>query len=363
MESRLEISAANLLHNFDYLEQMVPGKRQFPVLKSNAYGHGIAEVASILATRNPACFLVQTIAEAALVRRVCAVHVVVLGHVTAAELARCNISDIAFTVSQLSLLAELAMLECTVSIHLCLNTGMNREGMNISDLSLAIDLIRANPNLNITGIWSHFADADNPDSSFWRSQQGIFTDALNLLGAYGLRPLHVHLANSAGFLKTTEPRINAFRAGMAGYGFDPTTGLEKLRPALRLVSQIAELRDIQAEDTVGYGRTYKAQIAETIGIIPVGYFEALDTRLSNAGWLLHHNAEGHKTYLPICGRVSMNQTCFRTRGLDLALGDELTVISNETTDKNSVCAIARQVGTIPDEIVTRISATLPIVIV
>ena len=364
MITRVEVIAENLLHNFSLLEKASLGKSQFPVLKSNAYGHGIKEVARILSIKKPPYFLVQNYAEAMQIQAASTVPVLVLGTPDIQDIAQNNTKGITFSISSLHLLKNLAELKKPLNIHLCLNTGMNREGINDVDIKDTIALLENNHHLKCDGVWSHFADADGLTDIHRSMQEKKFSAMLDILLQANIPCRWIHIGNSAGFLKTADPRINAFRAGMAGYGLDPVGTLPELRPTMRLISHITNIRDLQPGDSVGYSCTYTAPHSMSIGIVPVGYFEALDMRLSNTGCFSYIDpSSGIKTFLPIRGRISMNQTCFDTCNLPLKVGDEITVISSTTADKNSIKNIAHTVATIPDEMLTRVNAEIPKIVI
>lgn len=359
MYTRIEIIAKNLLHNFELLEQLALGKAQIPVLKSNAYGHGIEEVARILHVKQPPYFLVQDYQEAARLRAVCGTPVLLLGTPFISEVAANKLDDILVSVASISFLKELSALERPVRFHLCLNTGMNREGINESEISEALKIIQNSPQLVCEGVWSHFADADNLNDCHRQQQEVAFSRILDTFQEVSRLPKWIHIGNSAGFTKTSDPRINAFRAGMANYGMDPIGSLKGIRPTLRIISSVVDIRQLNPGDSIGYNCTYVTTNPATIGVVPVGYFEALDRKLSNIGSFSYIDQTNQKKYcLPIRGKVSMNLTCFEINDAPIKIGDEIVVVSDHTDDKNSVQSISGSVDTIPDEILARIGAHL-----
>lgn len=359
MSTRIEIIAKNLLHNFELLERFAPGKVQIPVLKSNAYGHGIEEVARVLHVKQPPYFLVQDYREAARLRAICDTPILLLGTPLVSEVVASNINNILLSVSSISFLRELSALNRPLSFHLCLNTGMNREGINESEIPEALKIIQSFPQMEYEGVWSHFADADNLDDHHRRQQEIAFSRILDTLQYAGNLPKWVHIGNSAGFTKTSDPRINAFRAGMANYGMDPIGTLRGIRPTLRIISSVVDIRQLNPGDSIGYNCSYVAPKPMIIGIVPVGYFEALDRRLSNVGSFSYIDHISQKRYcLPIRGKVSMNLTCFEISDAPIKIGDEIVIVSDHMGDKNSVQSISDTVDTIPDEILTRINPHL-----
>jgi len=188
---------------------------------------------------------------------------------------------------------------------------------------------------------------------------------LDFFEGNNIKPKWVHVGNSAGYLKVIDDRINAFRPGIALYGINPLNKndtehkkLRNLKPVLRVVSTVTDVQEVRKGDCVGYGCTYTAKKKTKIGLLPIGYNEVLDRRLSGKGFVKFKN-----NFLPIVGNISMMMTSFKIGSANVKSGDEVIVISELSKDKNSIENIAEMCDTIPYEILVRISSNIRRVIV
>lgn len=236
---------------------------------------------------------------------------------------------------------------------------LNREGVGINEVSSYLDLIKSYPKLNLEGICTHLADADNESNDFADKQHENFKKALKIVKSKGFDPRYKHISATAGSYKIKNKEMNAIRLGIGLYGINPCVKFDqKLKPALRLISTVVSRQNLERGDKVGYGCTFEARKKMKIGLLPVGYFECFDRRLSGKGYV---KANGQ--FLPIVGRVCMNLTCFDMRGLNMKVGDEVVAISEFPRDKNSVENIAELVNTLPYEVMVKINESIRKVVV
>jgi alanine racemase len=347
------ISKANLLHNLHAYQSAYPGVAIAPVLKSNAYGHGLATVARILDQENLPFLMLDSLYEAQALRREgIATRILILGYVRPKEIAASSLRDVDFAIVDVEQLRELAALARTpLRLHLEIDTGMHRHGLMPDQLQEAIALLASNARLHAVGAYSHFADADTPGSMHGQRQIAAWKDAKSLLEAACPRITHWHLSATAGMPFAQEAGTNLGRLGIGLYGFDASVGSAlPLQPALELRSVITSLRTVPAADSVGYNATYTAASPRIIATVPLGYFEGIDRRSSNAGMMLVHGKA-----VPIAGRVSMNMTSLDVTDIPgVARADTVIAISRTPEDPNSVQAIAALWGTIPYEVLVHI---------
>ncbi|KKT25296.1 MAG: Alanine racemase [Parcubacteria group bacterium GW2011_GWA2_43_9b] len=347
------ISVDNLLHNLREYQRQYPQLSFAPVLKSNAYGHGLTIVAQILDKANIAFFVVDSLFEAMILRNEgIKSKILVVGYTSTVNIKNNKISEVAFTITSLEhLQAIVCAIDRIKKFHLKIDTGMNRQGILSSQITEAIKIIQDSKNIELEGVCSHLADADNADESFtksqvrqWQSIVKIFKDKFPDIKYY-------HLAASAGVFYADFPIGSAVRLGMGLYGLNvsPLARLD-LRPVLRIQSIISSVKTISVGEFVGYGLTYKTDKTIKIATVPVGYFEGVDRRLSNKGFLKIGDY-----FCPIIGRVSMNITTIDVSAVpDVKLGDQVIVVSDGRTDINSVESMAKLAQTIPYEILIHI---------
>jgi alanine racemase len=342
----VSVSKEAILHNLRAYQKAYPGQKIAPVLKSNAYGHGLVLVAELLDTEDIAFLMVDSLYEARKLRRAgIRSPIVVMGYARPAEIAGSTLRAVAFAAVDIEQLRELSGLaRRPISLHLKLDTGMHRQGILLEDLEEAVSLIAANPNLALAGVATHLGDADNPDAALSKKQLQQWDAAVARLKDAFPDTSYFHAAATKGARFSAAHPMNVLRLGIGLYGFDTSPGNgEALMPALSLHSSIVSVRAIPQGDAVGYNATYTASRPSRIATVPVGYYEGLDRGLSNRGSVLVDGAA-----CPLAGRVSMNMCSIDiTDAPEAARGSTVTLISDNPEDPNSVSEIARRVDTTP----------------
>lgn len=364
--NRIELDRAAVLHNVRTLQARHPGMSIIPVLKSNAYGHGLREMAAIL--NGAACDLlaVDGYFEAAAIRHISRHRVLVLGYILPGNARLLDTRRCSFVVQDVAGLEAFGRLRRRVRVHLELNTGMNRLGLQPAELPGYIAALRKFPNIELEGVMSHLADADNEiDDSFTAAQAAQFDRLVAQVLAAGFHPRFIHLAQTAGSTKAHSNYANAMRLGIGLYGInplgprDPHYGdLAGLRPVLSLKSTIVKMLPLRPGDKVSYGGTFTAPRAMRLGVLPLGYYEGVPRELSNVGVV---TAGGH--VLPIVGRVCMNHTMIDLRRSGLAVGDEVTLTSADPLQPNSVARLSADHRLFPYTILTALSSSVRRVVV
>lgn len=351
--NRIEIIKNNILHNLSYLQSLQPHASLFPVLKSNAYGHGLRQMCEILETTNVPMVVVDSFPEAQIVYHYSSKKVLLLGEASPATYRYCDPKRTEFVIYNVHTLQRLCDTFKKPRVHLFLNTGMNREGMqNLTEfIRLSSFMLRK---VEVTGFCSHLASADI-DSKLNQIQSERFYEALHVLHRYGIYPQHVHLGNSAGVFILHNRQLTAFRPGIALYGYSPLSidhqqhqKVIPLRPALRVLSTIISYQRVKKGDSVSYAETYIAKKDITAGVVPFGYFEGLDRRWSSKGVMYIKEQQ-----CPIIGPICMNLTCLDISNTDAQIGDIVEVVSPLVQHKNSILCMATRQKTIPYEVLVR----------
>lgn len=354
--NHIEISRSAILHNYDLTQNLNPGREIWPVLKANAYGHGLAPITEILKKRKCAYMVVDGYFEA---RRIWQVSpkqkVLLIGEINPINFINMDFSRAVITVQDIDSVRALGKINQNVKIHLKINTGMNRQGIEPKELRQYIEEIKKYKNLELEGVFSHFADANSLDDAFTAKQKNVFNQIVEKADKLQARSKYFHLAASAGSVKVTNPRINAVRLGLHLYGLnrlderDPQySKFAELKPALRFISTITKVRVIEAGEKVGYNLTYTAPRKTRLALLPVGYYEIVPWNLSNKGWVKYKDK-----FLPIVGRVSMNIIIIDLLDTDARAWDTVDVVSPIQTDKNSITNIAKLANTISGEILVK----------
>lgn len=342
----VSISKERLLHNLRTYQSAYPDLKIAPMLKSNAYGHGLCLIAELLDHEDIAFFAVDSYFEARRLREGgIRSRIVVMGYVRPEYIVRNGLRDTEYAITDLEQLRDVSReAQRPVRLHLKLDTGMHRNGILEADLTEAIDLVRANPNLVVSGICSHLADADNPDPAFSHGQIEIWERSRQLLEDAFPSITYRHLSATKGMRFREHGTMDVARIGMGLFGYDTSPNASHpLLPVLSMHSSITSVREIQEGESVGYGAIFTTQRPSRIATVPVGYFEGIDRGLSNRGAFMVRG-----NLCPIAGRVSMNMSSIDVTDVPEAVrGDRVTVISNEPSEPHSVKSMARTLDTTP----------------
>ena len=361
--NRLEIKADAIKFNLEYLRSLQPDAKMIPVIKSNGYGHGLKEMCLILNRLGVEMVALDSFPEAQIAYRHFKGKVLLLGEMPLPAYRHLDWSRTEICVYNDNTLRALTALGVKPKVHLFINTGMNREG--IKDLpsfwNKNSDIFSQ---VEISGLCSHLADGEG-DGTYNDKQLQIFFSAYDYLISKGVSPKWVHLGNSAGVFALKDKRLNAFRPGLALYGYNPFApssihyeAANKLQPALRLLSTVVSVQKIQPGEAVSYNATYEAKSETTIAVIPFGYYEGLDRRLSNLADF-YFIKQKEKIPLKLAGKVCMNLSCLDAGGeADINPGDTVVLISTDKTDGNSLENLAKLQGTIPYELLVKFQANI-----
>lgn len=341
--NRIEVSRAALLHNLDLFEDL-SGLPAIPVLKGNAYGHGIAQVAEALKGHKLPYIAVDGYFEALRIREVSNQPVLVMGAILPQNYQGLKYDNFAFVVHDEASIRALGATGKRIKVHLEANTGMNRYGAKPDEVVRLTKLILQHKNLALEGVMSHLADSDGDDPTTVDAAVGHFDACVRAIQQAGANPTLFHVAQTAGSLKAKSKYANAFRLGIGLYGINPFprdhrlhNQLKELQPALRLVSTITKVIDLQKGDKVSYNYTFTAPKAMRIGVLPLGYYEGVNRTLSNKGVV-----KVGDQFAPITGRVCMNHTMISLDGVPARVGDEVTIYSSNPQDCNAIDNIASE---------------------
>lgn len=372
-----EVSRDALASNIKEFRRLVgPKCRLAPVVKANAYGHGLELASQVFAEAGADALCVNDLWEAARLRRAgLTVPIIVLGRVTPEQ-----------AEEAVSLAVELVVYDCeladalnkagtavrqTAQVHLKVETGTNRQGMKLKELIRLADHLRSLRHIEVVGLSTHFADIeDTTDHTFARSQLSSFNEACKALHEAGLSPRYLNVANSAATILWPEAHFDMVRIGIAAYGMWPSretlvaaalTNRDRveLRPALTWKTRIAQIKQVSAGEYVGYGRTWRAGRDSRIAVLPVGYYDGYDRRLSQTAHVLINGKRAQ-----VRGRVCMNMVMVDVTDIPEAyVGMEVVLLGRSGDERLSAEQLALWIGTINYEVTTRIAESVPRVLV
>lgn len=341
-----------ILHNLRTFQKEYPSCQIAPVLKSNAYGHGLFQVARILDDQNIDFLVVDSMFEATMLRKEgIKSKLLVIGYTKPQEIKRNSYKNVVFTITNLQQLVEISeILNKKQTFHLKIDTGMHRQGILSSEINSAISHIQKNKKIILEGLCSHFASADSTDDTYsktqienWEKSIAVFKEAFP-----SIKYFH-NAATGASFYK--QKTTNVVRLGLGLYGIDPSLNRKMaLLPALEMKTIVSGIKKIYEGELIGYGLTFKADKDMYAATVPAGYYEGVDRRLSNKG-----SYKIEDVFCPIIGRVSMNISVIDVSKIKrIKVGQTVTLISKEKKEANSAWQIAKMCDTIPYEILVHI---------
>lgn len=328
------------------------------VVKADAYGHGVKEIALRAKKEGVRYFAVATADEAVELRNIIDDHVLVLSHpVDDDSVEQMILNDISFSVFTEEHLKQIERIAPETGkkalIHLAIDSGMNRIGVkSIEELKNILDRIDRNL-VELEGVFTHFATADEENKSFTYRQLEYFKSNVDEIKARGFSPI-VHASNSAAILDIEEAHFDLCRMGISMYGYLPSDEMKNritLKPLLSLVSHISHIKKIYAGDSVSYGRTFTAEKDMIIATVPVGYADGYSRALSNKATAFVNGRAVRQI-----GRVCMDQCMFDVSDIEAVnTGDEI-VLLNEDFNADDMAEIE---NTISYEVLCNISKRVP----
>ena len=374
----VEVSRSAITHNLNEFRRIIsPDTALMAVVKSNAYGHGLLEVAQIAVDAGCDWLGVNELDEALQLRD--GGHllpILILGAVPPLRMeegARDGLRAVVYTAEQVAAWNDAGRATSkVVPLHIKLETGLNRQGVPFDELLQLARTIEQCQWVKLEGMSTHFANIeDTTDHSYANTQIARFEEGLALLAKEGCRPPVAHCACSAAALVVPKTSFDLVRVGIGMYGLWPSKEtqlsvyindeIEKvsLKPALTWKTRIAQVKKVAKGSPIGYGCTERATHDLKLAILPVGYFDGLDRGLSNQGQVI---IKGQRAY--IRGRVCMNMTMVDVTHIDGAKAlDEVILLGKDNDESVSAEFVASQISTINYEVVTRIGAHLPRIVV
>jgi len=368
----VEISKKALIYNLKQFRKRVGKKvKIMAVVKANAYGHGIGEVAKIVSVNGADWLGVNSLEEGVLLREEgIALPILILGYIPLIKIGEAVKNNLSFVVySQQAIKKanqEARKLNKKAKAHLKIETGTNRQGIKIKEISSFAKFCLKQKNILVEGIYTHYANIeDTLDPGFAMEQLKVFKRAVQLIKEVNVKIPVKHTACSAATILFDKTFFDLVRVGIGLYGLWPSpetkiSAQEKkikidLRPVLAWKTKVAQIKEVPQGETIGYGRTYRTGRKSKIAILPVGYWDGYDRRLSNSGRVLIGGQ-----FAPVVGRVCMNMIMVDVTDISkVNVEDEVVLLGKQGKNEITAEEIAQKVGTINYEIVTRINPELP----
>lgn len=343
-------------------KHLAPGVERLAVVKANAYGHGDVPVARAVLEAG-ATRLGVALVEEGITLREAGIDAPILVLVdppreAAKSIVAHRLTPSVYTKESVDALSEAAAAATTtVDVHVCVDTGMHREGVAADQVVDYVSYLSGRGGLRIEGLWSHFAVADEQGDPFTQEQAGRFADVCHRIEAAGFSIPLRHMSNSAGSIGAPEAHHGLVRMGIAMYGLYPAAWLRGaigLRPAMRLVSAVGAVRTVAAGEGISYGLTYRPATDTTIASVPIGYGDGYPRPLSNRADVLIGGERRR-----VAGRVTMDTILVDCGTDEIEPGAEVVLIGRQGDEEISADEIADLLGTINYEVVCSVGPRVP----
>jgi alanine racemase len=346
--------------------------RLMAVVKADAYGHGAQDLVPVMEGSQVDYFGVASVDEGYQLRQMKTKRpILILSPTPSWAISSALDADLQFTVTSLSQIKDIAKQAAKQAkkalVHLKVDTGMHRLGLNISELGEALEAIASNPALSLSGFYSHLANPENQSSV--DAQNSLFQKCLKQLNQLGIAPGLVHLASGQAARNFSATHYDMVRVGLYLYGLEPNSKSTVVKLALALRARINQLKIIDKQESLGYGLTWTAARPSKIASIPIGYADGIDRRLSNSMEALMHGIK-----IKQVGLISMDQMLFDVTDVPQAQeGDVITLIgqekgangvnssqsANQTNQTLYLADWAKMLDTVTYELVCRMRLRLP----
>ncbi|ABR50226.1 alanine racemase [Alkaliphilus metalliredigens QYMF] len=361
-----EINLDHLKHNIREVKKVINKDTLLcAVVKANGYGHGVMTIAKTLLDHGADRLAVATLSEAIELRQggYQDIPILVLGYTPETQgqvILDYNVIQTIYTYEQAKALAKIGKEQKkSMTIHLKIDTGMSRLGFNCSQKTIEeIKQIIELEYINVEGIYTHFAVADEKNKDYTKFQFNCFMELTEELKKEGYQIPIRHVSNSAAIIDLPDMNLDMVRAGIMLYGLYPSPDVNheavQLKQVMELKTRVAHVKNVLPQQGVSYGLTYKTKGEEKIITLPIGYADGFTRMLTDKAELI---LKGEKR--PIVGRICMDQCMADATGIEIEQGDVVTLFSNDPASGCSIDDIARKLNTINYEIVCMVGRRVP----
>ncbi|MGB4800267.1 MAG: alanine racemase [Candidatus Saccharimonadales bacterium] len=369
MPDRLTTATIHLNHyttNLAYVRSLVgPQTQILAVVKANAYGHGLEEIAHEAVRAGVSYFGVACLGEVKRMRAAgIQTPVLIMNYLDPDSIREAVSVHSSFTAMDMGFLVALKNAAhaagMRAKVHLKIDTGLHRAGCDAAEALKLAQFVRDSSELELEGVFTHFAEAEDQHTAYTEHQLTLFTNCLKEFDSHGIRPPLIHAANSAAIIAHPSSHFTMVRPGIITYGLNPfpqdsplfESVASKLNPVLTLKSQIAHVRQVPPGEGVGYNLRWKAARQSVIALVPIGYGDGLRRAPHHTGHML---VQGHA--VPVVGTIAMDYTLLDVTELhNPTVGDEVVIIGREGELQRTAADIAQECETIHYDIVTSISS-------
>ncbi len=358
----VEVSLARLAENFRAIQAAVAPAAVMPIVKANAYGHGLVEVAHHLVGLGARSLGVAFLEEAVALRAArVTLPILVMGGILGNQIPlflRHGLTLTASSIDKLRQIDETARdMGVTATVHLKIDTGMERIGVHYYSARGLLERAAECQHVIVEGIYSHFANADARDLGSAQLQLARFRDVIAWYHEQGIAPPVRHMANSGAILQLPESHLDMVRPGILLYGVYPSSEVRRtiaVRPALSWKSRVVYFKVVPPGHPVSYGSTWQTDHPVRVVTVPVGYGDGYFRALSNVAQVMIRG----KKY-PVVGRVCMDQIMVNIEWETAYNGDPVVLLGADGNEVITCEDLAEWAGTIPYEVLTNINTRVP----
>lgn len=360
--TKVEVDLSILKENFHAIKQHVSPSKVNIALKSNAYGHGLVRVAQLLEEIGADYLSVAVVEEGILLRKSgIKMPILVLGGVWGNQVPLFLKYDLAITASSVEKVKQIddtaAQMKKKAKVHIKIDTGMERIGVHYYNAHKFLEEVYKYKNIQVEGIYTHFANADSTDLAHTKLQLGRFQESLEFFERHSIETPVRHAANSGALLQMPETFLDMVRPGILFYGVYPSKELPKtisVKPALTWKSLVVYFKVIKPGHPVGYGLKWQSDKNVRAVTVPVGYGDGYFRSMSHKAEVI---IRGNK--YPVIGTISMDQIIVNISDDSAYNGDEVILLGSDGNKSITAEDLAEWAGTIPYEILTNINTRVP----
>ncbi len=353
--TQINVNLSALRKNIHILKDILPKRtKSLVMVKANAYGTGMKRTAMFIEELGIDYLGVAYTDEGVQLRKYGVKCPILVMSPSADDFHDCveyQLEPAIFSLKLLDDLLDTLILKKRIGfpIHLKIDSGMNRLGINPSEIPSFIDILHSQPELNLKGVYSHFAESDNQlDTSFTQHQLDVFLEVCEKLSKHISYPYIKHIANSAAIITQPQAALDMVRMGILVYGATKNLGSKKgLEPVIEWRSEITQIKQLYKGDTVGYNREFIAEKETEIAVVPVGYADGFRRSLGRGNGTVFIEGRSCKTV----GNICMDMMMVDITGLNIQEGDEVEIIGRN----QSIIDFSAQLDTIPYEVLTSLS--------
>jgi alanine racemase len=360
--THVEVDLKTLADNFKKVKNYAAPLRIMPILKANAYGHGLVRIAQFFQAIKADYLGVAVVEEGILLReKGIEIPILVLGGVWGNQVPlflKHNLTITASSIDKLKQIDQTAeQMKVKAKVHLKIDTGMERIGVHYYNAEKFLEIAYDCKNIEVEGIYSHFANSEASDLKHSRLQLERFNEVLTFFEKRSIKPPLRHMANSGAILQLPEANLDMIRPGIMLFGVYPSDEVRKtveVKPVLTWKSLVIYFKVIKPNHPVGYGSTYQTDHNIRAVTVPVGYGDGYLRSMSHKAKVLI----GGKRY-PVIGSISMDQIVVNIENDSAYNSDEVILLGNDGNNLISCAELADWAGTVPYEVLTNINTRVP----